>query len=54
MAGHLTRNAICRKLNIPFTDLYKTIKDIDWKTGIIETKEGKKYFIQLEEIIEKQ
>jgi len=43
MAGHLTRRAIVEKLNISFLDIYKTIKSIDSRTGIIETKDDKKY-----------
>lgn len=48
-AGHLTRQAIVTSLNIPWTDLYKVVKDINHK-GIIETKDGKKYKLILEEI----
>ncbi len=48
-AGHLVREAITKGLNIPFIDLYKTVKNIDNK-GIIETKDGKKYKLELNEI----
>jgi sugar-specific transcriptional regulator TrmB len=42
LAGHLTRRAIVKKLNIPFFEIYKTVKSID-NSGTIETKDGKKY-----------
>lgn len=49
MAGHLTRNAICEKLNIPFTEIYRKIKSIS-NSGIIETHDGKKYKLKLIDI----
>lgn len=49
IAGHLTRQAIIEKLNISFTDIYKTVKSIS-NDRVIETHDGKKYRIVLEEI----
>ena len=49
IAGHLTRRAIVKKLDIPFNEIYKTVKSID-NNGIIETKDGKKYQLELKEI----
>lgn len=44
IAGHITRSAICKGLNIPYKDIYKTIKSIE-QDNIIVTKEGKRYEI---------
>jgi predicted transcriptional regulator len=49
MAGHLTRNAIIKGLNIERNTIYKTVKSID-NNGVIETKDGKKYELILKEI----
>lgn len=49
IAGHITRYAISQGLEIPHSDIYKTIKDISMD-GIIETKEGKRYKLELKEI----
>lgn len=49
IAGHLTRTAICEKLNIRFTDIYKTVKSIN-NNQIIEIHDGKKYKLELKEI----
>lgn len=49
-AKHLTTLAIVRGLNIPFSDIYRTLKGFSFHTGIIETKDGKKYKLVLEEI----
>jgi sugar-specific transcriptional regulator TrmB len=49
MAGHLTRQAIIRGLNIPCTQIYKVVKSVS-ADGLIETHEGKKYKLTLEEI----
>jgi sugar-specific transcriptional regulator TrmB len=49
MAGHLTRSAICKKLGIHHTEIYKVVKDIEMD-GVITTKEGKKYKLELKEI----
>jgi hypothetical protein len=54
-AGHYFRSAVCKSLNIPWTDIYKTVKSVT--TGIhtndptiVETKDGKKYELILKEI----
>jgi predicted transcriptional regulator len=49
LAGHLTRQAIIKKLNINNTEIYKTVKSID-NNGIIETHDGKKYVLVLKEL----
>lgn len=49
IAGHLTRQAIIEKLNIPFTEIYKTVKSIN-SDNTLETHNGKKYKIVLQEI----
>ena len=49
IAGHLTRTAICKKLNISSTEIYKAVKSIS-SNGIIETRDGKKYKLELIEI----
>lgn len=51
IAGHHFRQAVCKSLDITFTEIYRTIKFID-KDGIIQTKDGKKYQLKLEEIFE--
>lgn len=52
MAGHITRCAISQGLEIKHYDIYKTIKNISMN-GVIETKDGKKYKLELKEINEK-
>ena len=49
MAGHLTRAAINRGLGIHHTEIYKVVKSIG-NDGTIETHDGKKYKLKLEEI----
>ena len=49
IAGYITRKAIREGLNIQWTEIYKTVKDIT-DEGIITTKDGKKYKLKLEEI----
>ena len=49
MAGHLARQAICRGLGIHHTEIYKIVKSVS-NDGVIETHEGKKYKLTLEEI----
>lgn len=49
IAGHVTRQAICKELNIHHTDLYKTVKNIDSK-GLVELKDGRKFQIVLKYI----
>ena len=48
-AGHHYRTAICKALNIPHREIYKTVKDID-KNGVIITKDGKQFEIKLVEL----
>lgn len=48
-AGHHYRQAICKALKIPHTDIYKTVKDID-RNGIITTKDGKQFIMELKEL----
>jgi predicted transcriptional regulator len=48
-AGHHYRSAICKTLNIPHREIYKTVKDIDSK-GVITTKDGRRFIMKLEEI----
>ena len=49
IAGHLTRQAICKSLNIQPTEIYKIVKSID-NDGIIETTDGKKYQLKLKKL----
>lgn len=46
------RIAISNQLNIPISDIYKTVKSLDFymHSSIIETKDGKKYTLVLQEI----
>ncbi len=52
-AGHYFREAVCKGLNIHFSEIYKTIKNID-QNGVIETKDGKKYQLELKEITDEK
>jgi hypothetical protein len=45
-AGHYYRKAICEGLNIPHTEIYKTVMDISLD-GIITTKDGKQFKVKL-------
>lgn len=49
VAGHLTRRAIVKGLNIKFSEIYKTVQSVD-AGGWIWTKDGKKYELILKEI----
>lgn len=49
MAGHLTRSAICKGLDIHHTEIYKVVKSVS-NDGVIETHDGKKYKLILKEI----
>ena len=49
MAGHLARQAINEGLNIHHTEIYKIVKSVS-NDGTIETHEGKRYKLVLEEI----
>ena len=51
-SGRLVIAAVCKYLGIGYSEIYKILKDVDGATGIIETKEGKKYRLELTEIIE--
>lgn len=48
-AGNHFRTAICKALNIHWTDIYKTVKDIN-QHGIIETKDGRKFKLEVVEL----
>lgn len=47
-AQYHLRVAIADSLKIPLNDVYKTIKSLSYST--VETKDGKKYKLVLEEI----
>ena len=49
LAGHYFRQAIVKGLNINWNEIYKIVKSID-QQGIIETKDGKKYKVELREL----
>lgn len=49
IAGHVTRLAIIKKLNINKSEIYKKVKSMDIN-GIIITDDGKKYKLELIEI----
>jgi hypothetical protein len=49
MVGHVCRRAICEGLKIHHVEIYKTVKNIT-SDGIVETKDGKKYKLKLENI----
>lgn len=48
-AGHFFRQAVCEKLGINHTEIYREVKNIS-DNGIITTREGKKYKLKLEEL----
>ena len=48
IAGHITRNAIVKKLNINPSKIYQEVKLITFD-GIVETKDGKTYKIVMVE-----
>lgn len=51
IANYSLRQAIANGLNIPITDVYKTVKDINNRNPvIILTKDNKRYKLILEEI----
>lgn len=41
---------ICIGLKLPYTDVYKTLRDFNYNDQTIELKNGKKYKLILEEI----
>ncbi len=49
IVGTVARIAICQSLGIQHNDIYKEVKNIS-VNGIIETKDGKKYKLELNEI----
>lgn len=49
-AKQLTTLAITKGLNITHTEIYRALKGFNFHTGIIETKNGKKYQLVLKEI----
>ena len=49
MVGHFARTAINEGLDIHHTEIYKVVKSVS-NAGVIETHEGKKYKLTLEEI----
>jgi predicted transcriptional regulator len=51
MAGHLTRQAIIKGLNITSTELYKTVKSID-NNGIIILHDGRKFKLELKKYLD--
>ena len=50
IANVVLRQTISSSLSILIVDVYKTVKTIDFNTQIIETHNGKKYKLVLEEI----
>lgn len=48
--GYLVSRAIVKKLDIPYSDIYKTLEDIEAKDGVVITKEGKRYELKLVEV----
>lgn len=51
MAGHLTRQAIIKGLNITSIELYKTVKSID-NNGIIILHDGRKFKLELKKYLD--
>lgn len=49
MAGHLTRQAIIKGLNLEWNMLYKTVKSID-NDGTILLHDGRKFKLELKEL----
>ena len=49
-AKQLTTLAITKGLNITHTEIYRALKGFNFHTGIIETKNAKKYQLVLKEI----
>ena len=51
IANYALRRSISQSLNIPITDVYKVVKDINYNNSdIIELHNGKKYKLVLKEI----
>ena len=51
MAGHVTRQVICKELQIHQMDLYKTVKNMN-SDGFVELKDGRKFRIVLKSLNE--
>jgi hypothetical protein len=49
IAGHHFRMAVCKKLGINHTEIYKEVKHID-NNGIIITKDDRKFELTLKQI----
>jgi hypothetical protein len=49
IANYVLRQTIAKNLNIPLSDVYKTVEDI-LASNVIKTKDGKKYKLVLEEV----
>lgn len=47
---HVGASAIAKGLNISYLEIYRTLRDVNVMQGTIETKDGKKYKLVLEEI----
>ncbi len=52
--GTVARIAIAESLGISWTEVYKTVKNINCGRNSITTKDGKEYRLVLEEVIEKE
>ena len=53
ISGYFFRETIVRSLNIPFTDVYKVVKNVYHtadKACIVETADGRKFEVVLKEI----
>jgi len=50
IAAHIFRISVCKSLGIEHTEIYKEIKEIK-PGGIIITKDGKEYILELKEKI---
>lgn len=48
-SSYLVRKAISKFFNIPFTDVYKIVKTVEFPDTIV-TKDGKKFHFTLTEI----
>jgi hypothetical protein len=51
-ARHILALSITNFFKIPYSNIYKKVKEINEQTGIIITDDGKKYKLTLEEINE--
>jgi len=53
IAGHQFRRAVCKKLEISHTQIYKEVKSIS-NEGVITVKDGRKFTLSLVEIKEEE